>query len=98
MCSLRMSIYRLRFEQKGRRNMQKLRPGGLIFEQRLGELNRDAKVRSSKTFEHGIGDADYFSLAIEQRTARAAGGGLRVENNFVRKNIADMPLSDQRTN
>src|SRR5580693_7562057 len=98
MRGLRMSIYVLRSEQKGPRNKQKLRRGGLIFEQRLGELNRDAKIRSSKTLEHGIGDADHFSLSVEQRTARAAGGGLRVENNFVRKNIADMPLSDQRTN
>src|ERR1700722_11024101 len=98
MCSLRMSIYRLRFEQKGRRNMQNLRRGGLIFEQRLGELNRDAKIRSSKSFEHRIGDADHFSLPVEQRPARAAGGGLRVENDFVRKNIADMPLGNQRAN
>jgi len=93
-----MSIYRLRFEQKGPRNTQKLRRRRLIFEQRLGELNRDAKIRSSKTFEHGIGYADHFSLPVKQRTSRAAGGGLRVENNFVRKNIADVPLSNQRTN
>src|ERR1700722_831932 len=97
MCSLRMSIYSASFEQKSPRNIEKLRCGGL-FEQRLGELNRDAEIRSSKSFEHGIGHADHFSLPVKQRTARAAGGGLGVENNFVRKNVADVPLSNQRTN
>src|SRR5467141_3391147 len=66
------------------------------LEERLGKTNGNTKIRTSKTFDHREGHADYFSIAIDERAARAAGSGLRIVDNFVRENVADMALSDQR--
>src|SRR6266478_1430049 len=64
----------------------------------LGETNRNAKIGTAKTPDDGKRHANDFSIAIEERSAGAARSGLRIVDNFVRKDVADMALSDQRAN
>src|SRR5260370_40229276 len=67
------------------------------LEERLGKANRNTKVRTAKTFDHRECHANHFAIAIDERSAGAAGSGLRIVDNLVRKNVADMSLSNQRT-
>src|SRR5260370_4970967 len=67
------------------------------LEERLGKANRNTKVRPAKTFDYRECHANHFTIAIDERSAGAAGGGLRIVDNLVRKNVADMSLSNQRT-
>src|SRR5713226_2815565 len=53
---------------------------------------RHRQVRSPKSLQDCEIHADHFPVAIEQRPARAPGGGRSVVNNLVLKNIADMTL------
>src|SRR6266849_7684411 len=66
------------------------------LEERLGEANGNTKVRTAKTFDNRECHADHFSIAIDERSPRTAGSGLRVVDNLVRKNVADMALGNQR--
>src|SRR6266852_96713 len=68
------------------------------LEKRLREANRNAKIRTAKTPGDGKRHANYLTIAIEERSAGAARSGLRIVDNFVRKDVADMALSDQRAN
>src|SRR5258708_3286054 len=65
-------------------------------EEWLGEANGNAKIGAAKTLDDSKRHANDFSIAIEERSAGAAGSGLRIVDNFVRKDVADMTLSDQR--
>src|SRR5260370_30511761 len=67
------------------------------LEERRGKANRNTKVRTAKTFDYRECHANHFTIAIDERSAGAAGGGLRIVDNLVRKNVADMSLSNQRT-
>lgn len=42
------------------------------FQQVGGIAGRDGKIGAAKTFEYGEVDADYFSIAVEERAAGAA--------------------------
>src|SRR5260370_7378605 len=64
----------------------------------LGETNRNARIGTAKTPDDGKRHANDFSIAIEEWSAGAARSGLRIVDNFVRKDAADMPLSAQRPN
>src|SRR5260370_14742484 len=66
------------------------------LEERLGKANRNTKVRTAKTFDYRECHANYFTIAIDERSARTAGGGLRIVDNLVRKNVTDMALSNKR--
>src|SRR5713226_6397420 len=83
-----VSAPRLRIEQNG--------PSWL--EERLGEANGNTKIRAAKTLDNRECHANHFSIAIDKRSARTTGSGLRIVDNFVRKNVADMALSNQRAN
>src|SRR5260370_501983 len=67
------------------------------LEERLGQANGNTKIRTAKTFDYRECHVNYFTIAIDERSAGAAGGGLRIVDNLVRKNVADMSLSNQRT-
>src|SRR2546429_5903283 len=66
------------------------------LEERLGKANRNTKIRTAKTSDDREGHANHFSVAIDERPTRAAGSGLCIVDNFVRKNVADMTLCNQR--
>src|SRR5260370_32525567 len=66
------------------------------LEERLGEANGKTKIRTAKSFDYRISHADHFPIAIDERSAGAAGSGLRIVDNFVRENVADMALCNQR--
>src|SRR5260370_220378 len=68
------------------------------LERRTREANRTPKLGTAKTPDDGKRHANDFSIAIEERSAGAARSGLRIVDNFVRKDVADMALSDQRAN
>ncbi|MGA8142446.1 MAG: hypothetical protein WB987_00980, partial [Candidatus Acidiferrales bacterium] len=70
----------------------------LLTEKGLGEPDGNAEIRAAETFEDSVSDADHFSLAIKERAAGTAGGGLSVEYNFVGENVANVALCDERTN
>src|SRR5580693_8836430 len=70
---------------------------GLRGQKRRSEANGYAEIRTAKAFHHCKGDADDSALAVEERSAGAARGGLRIVDNFVRKDVADMALCNQRT-
>src|SRR6267143_2442559 len=70
--------------------------GPLWLEERLGETNGNTKIRAAKTSDHRERHSNYFSVAIDERSARPTGSGLRIVDNLVRKNVADMALSNQR--
>src|SRR6267143_4082400 len=70
--------------------------GPLWLEERLGETNGNTKIRAAKTSDDRERHSNYFSVAIDERSARPTGSGLRIVDNFVRKNVADMALSNQR--
>ena len=72
--------------------------GPLWLEERLGETNGNTKIRAAKTSDDRERHSNYFSVAIDERSARPTGSGLRIVDNFVRKNVADMALSNQRAN
>ena len=71
--------------------------GSLGLEERLSVTNRNTKVRTAKPSDNGKGYADHFPLAIDQRPAGTAGSGLRIVDNFVGKDVADMTLRHERT-
>src|SRR5467141_3046948 len=83
-----VSAPRLRIEQNG--------PSWL--EERLGKANRNTKIRAAKILDDRECHANHFSIAIDERPTRATGSGLRIVDNFVRKNVADVALSNQGTN
>src|SRR5467141_4473645 len=83
-----VSAPRLRIEQNG--------PSWL--EERLGKANGNTKIRAAKTLDDRECHANHFSIAIDERPTRATGSGLRIVDNFVRKNVADVALSNQGTN
>src|SRR5258708_13917901 len=83
-----VSAPRLRIEQNG--------PSWL--EERLGKANGNTKIRAAKILDDRECHANHFSIAIDQRPTRATGSGLRIVDNFVRKNVADVALSNQGTN
>src|SRR5260370_8896687 len=62
----------------------------------MGEANGNAKIRTANSFDYRISHADHFPIAIDERSAGAAGSGLRIVDNFVRENVADMALCNQR--
>src|SRR5713101_5776189 len=66
------------------------------LEERLGKANGNTKIGTAKPFDDRKCHANHFSMAIDERSARAAGSGLRIIDNLVRKNVADMALSNQR--
>src|SRR5260370_10678758 len=66
------------------------------LEEWLGEANGNAKIGAAKTLDDSKRHANDFSIAIEERSPGAAGSGLRIVDNFVRKDVADMALSHQR--
>src|SRR5260370_10096079 len=68
------------------------------LEEWLGEANGNAKIGAAKTLDDSKRHANDFSIAIEERSPGAAGSGLRIVDNFVRKDVADMALSHQRAN
>src|SRR5436190_24366229 len=68
------------------------------LEERLGESNGNTKIRTAKASDDGERHANHFSIAIDERPTRPTGSGLRIVDNFVRKNVADMALSNQRAN
>src|SRR5258708_8139067 len=65
---------------------------------RLGEANGYPKIQTAKSFYYRISHADHFPIAIDKRSAGAAGSCLRIVDNFIRKNVADMALCNQRAN
>src|SRR5579863_2497500 len=67
-----------------------------MLQQRLGKPDRNPKIRTAEAFQYRIRDADDFALAIEERPTRTARGRLRVEDNLIGQNVADVPLRDQR--
>ena len=67
------------------------------FEQRLRITNRNAKIGASKTPDHRKGYPDDLPILVNERSSRASGSGLRIIDNLIGGNIADMPLRDQRT-
>src|SRR6266851_973265 len=67
-------------------------------EQRIRESNRNYEIRAPKYLKDRIRDADDFPLTIEEETAGAARGGLRVEDNFVGQDISDVALRNDRMN
>src|SRR5207248_8940852 len=72
--------------------------GSSRLEQWLGKTNRNTKIRTAKTFDDRECHANHLPLTIDERSSRAAGSGLRIVDNFVRKNVADMALGNQRAN
>src|ERR1700691_954254 len=70
----------------------------LFRQQRLGKTDRDAEIRATETFQDCYSDSDNFSIAVEERTAGATRGCLRVEHNFVGQDVADVALRDQWMN
>src|SRR5215469_2667606 len=68
----------------------------LVLEEGDGVADGDAEVRAAKALDDGEGDADDAALAVEQRAAGTAGGGLRIVDDFVGQNIADVALRDKR--
>src|SRR5258708_33052147 len=66
------------------------------LEEWLGEADRNAKVGTAKTLYDSERYSNNFSIAIKERTAGTPGSGLRIVDNFGRKNVSDMALSDQR--
>jgi hypothetical protein len=71
-------------------------PLPLRVEKGRGEANGYAKIRTAKAPHHRKGDADDSALAVEERSAGAARGGLRIVDNFVRKDVAHVALRNQR--
>jgi hypothetical protein len=65
-------------------------------EQRLRESNWYSEIRASETLQDRIRDADDFPLTIEERPAGTSRRGLRVEDDFVRQDISDVALRDDR--
>src|SRR2546430_17526806 len=78
--------------------MRRRQIGPSRLEQWLGKTNRNTKIRTAKTFDDRECHANHLPLTIDERASRAAGSGLRIVDNFVRKNVADMPLCNQRAN
>src|SRR5437899_9920674 len=72
------------------------RPSSL--EERLGIDNWNAEIRAAETSHNGKCYPDDFPIAIDQVPAGPAGSGLRIVNNFVGKDVADMALRNQRPN
>src|SRR5260370_35111717 len=62
------------------------------LEERLGKANRNTKVRTAKTVDHRECHANHFTIAIDERSAGAAGSGLRIEHNLARKNATARAL------
>src|SRR5258708_3326249 len=65
---------------------------------RLGEANGYPKIQTAKSFYYRISHADRLPMAIDKRSGGAAGSCLRIVDNFIRKNVADMALCNQRAN
>src|SRR5260370_17180090 len=77
----------------------RIKQNGLLWlKERLGEANGHAKIGTAKPFDNRECHANYFALAIDERSARPAGSGLSIVDNFVGKNVADVALSDQGAN
>src|SRR5579859_1627971 len=70
----------------------------LWFKQRLRIANGNAEIRTTETADDGKGDTDYLAVAIEERAAGAARSGLRIVDNLIGQDIADVALRDQRAN
>ena len=70
----------------------------LVFQQGHSEADGHAKIGAAKAAHHGKGHANHLAIADQQRAAGTAGGGLRIVDNLVRQDVADMALRDQRTN
>src|SRR5271155_650687 len=71
----------------------------LLFREKwFGKADGDAEVRAAEAFQDGVCDADHFALPIEEWSAGAAGGGLRVKHDFISEDIADVALRDERAN
>ena len=67
-------------------------------EQRLRESNRNSEIRTAESFQDRIGDADDFSMMIEEGPAGTSRGSLRVEDDFVGQDISDVALRNDRMN
>src|SRR2546429_3637547 len=65
------------------------------FEQRLRITNRNAKIGASKTPDHRKGYPDDLPILVNERSSRASGSGLRIIDNLIGGNIADMPLRSE---
>ena len=68
-----------------------------MLEERSCETDGHTKIGATEAANDGEGHSDHTALAIQERTARAARGRLRVVNNFVRQDIANVALRDQGT-
>src|SRR6266478_1607247 len=65
------------------------------LEERLGVANRNTEIRTAKPPDDREGHSNHFPIAIDQRSAGASGSGLRVVNNLVGEDIADVALRNQ---
>src|SRR5882724_11624502 len=54
------------------------------LEERLRKADGNAKIGTAKAFHNRERHANYFAIAIDERSARPAGSGLRIVDNFVR--------------
>src|SRR5215470_12340944 len=73
-------------------------PGRLLFQERRCKADGNAEIGAAEAADHSEGYTDDASLAVQDRAAGASGGGLRVVNDFVGQDIADVSLGDQRSN
>src|SRR4029077_10046405 len=71
---------------------QQLARGGRLRQQVLPVFGGDREVGAAKILEHGEIYADHFSVAVEERSARAAGSGGGVVDNFVLEHVPDVAL------
>src|SRR5580704_1821494 len=67
----------------------------LRLQQRLRIANGNSEVGAAKAPDYGEGHANHLAVAVDERAARAAGGGLGVVDNFIGQDVADMSLRYQ---
>ena len=70
----------------------------LGFEDWLGESDGNAEIGTAKTPDDGECHADHLAIAIDERTPGATGSRLRIVDNLVRENVADVALGNERAN
>src|ERR1700722_13335475 len=74
------------------------RGGSRKREQRLQESYWNSEIRASEAFQNRIRDGDDFPPVIEKWAARSSRCCLRIEDDFVRQDVSDVALRNDRMN
>src|SRR5215469_9500096 len=68
----------------------------LRLQKSLPVVYRDCKIRAAEIAHHRKVDSDNLAVAVKQRPSGTARSGLRVVDDFVGQDIANVSLSDHR--